>query len=143
MNKEDRHMSEDRHISEDRHMSEDRHISKNTKQLLELTCKLEPVEFIGTCKILGIELYTQPDKIEELNLDCATVCLDTSLNDSAATSTNNPQSNPETLAHPEVKLTMRSTSSLLEDFITKIEGLNRIQRKNLKRLLKSATRGRK
>ena len=51
---------------EKREMDRDeRKISKGQKRIVERICKLEPQEFMGICKILGVKIYEEIDKGEE------------------------------------------------------------------------------
>lgn len=82
---------------------------KQVEKLVRMVGKLEPQEFIGLCKILGIKIYDlKEDKEEE----------------------------------GKQNVEVRPAEILLQEVIGKIGELNRVQRRNLKRLLKPATRGR-
>lgn len=112
-------------------------ISKSTEKIVGMIVKLEPQEFIGVCKILGVQIY---DEIEgELNVeDAAGRCGDAYNDDSEITeaeSTGRPQ-------HTNINIQVRSAEDLFVDVVDKVEKLNRTQRRNLLRLLKPATKGR-
>ena len=75
--------------------------------MVELICKLEPQEFIGVCKILGVKLTEDESEEKE-----------------------------------EVLRNVRPTEDLIEDVIDKIAQLSKVRAKNLRRLLKAATKKR-
>ena len=109
------------------------HISKNTEKIVGMIVKLEPQEFIGVCKILGVKIY---DEVEgELNVeDAAGRCGDAHNDDSGITEA-------ESTGRP-IDIQIRSAEDLFVDVVDKVEKLNRTQRRNLFRLLKPATKGR-
>ena len=109
------------------------HISKNTEKIVGMIVKLEPQEFIGVCKILGVKIY---DEVEgELNVeDAAGRCGDAHNDDSGITEA-------ESTGRP-IHIQIRSAEDLFVDVVDKVEKLNRTQRRNLLRLLKPATKGR-
>lgn len=77
-----------------------------------MVAKLEPQEFIGVCKILGIKLTTQDNSNEEVNEE----------------------------GNAEVLLSVRPAEELIEEVVDRIGQLNRTQGRNLRRLLKAATK---
>ena len=87
-----------------------REVSKLVKDNVSLLTQLEPQEFIGVCKILGVKLTSeeQENKGEE---------------------------------HVDVLLSVRPTEELMEEVVEKIYALNRVQGRNLRKLLKAATKG--
>lgn len=87
-------------------------VSKLIKENVEMVAKLEPQEFIGVCKILGIKLTTQDNSNEEVNEE----------------------------GNAEVLLSVRPAEELIEEVVDRIGQLNRTQGRNLRRLLKAATK---
>lgn len=87
-------------------------VSKLVKENVEMVAKLEPQEFIGVCKILGIKLTTQDNSNEEVNEE----------------------------GNAEVLLSVRPAEELIEEVVDRIGQLNRTQGRNLRRLLKAATK---
>ena len=87
-------------------------VSKLVKENVEMVTKLEPQEFIGVCKILGIKLTTQDNSNEEVNEE----------------------------GNAEVLLSVRPAEELIEEVVDRIGQLNRTQGRNLRRLLKAATK---
>ena len=75
----------------------------------ELMLQLEPQEFIGICKILGVKLLEE-DSIEKSE------------------------------ESGEVVLSVRPAENLIQDAIDKIGELNKVQSRNLYKLLKAATK---
>ena len=108
-------------------------LSKNTEKIVGMIVKLEPQEFIGVCKILGVVIY---DEVEgEANVDDAAGRPCTDIDD-------NGSQTDETVAARPVHIEVRSAEKLIVDVIEKVEKLNRTQRRNLLKLLKPATKGR-
>ena len=94
----------------------------SAEKLLEEVLKLDTVQFLGVCKILGIELV----KVLEVgNLENVVV---------------DEEGGP---AHGEVKAKVepRSFEDIWNDMCDKLEGMNRTQRRNLGKLVYAATRG--
>ena len=87
-------------------------MDKLVKENVEMVAKLEPQEFIGVCKILGIKLTTQDNSNEEVNEE----------------------------GNAEVLLSVRPAEELIEEVVDRIGQLNRTQGRNLRRLLKAATK---
>ncbi len=85
-----------------------REVSKLVKDNVSLLTQLEPQEFVGVCKILGVKLTSEEQEEGE----------DTG-----------------------VLLSVRPTEELMEEVVEKIYALNRVQGRNLRRLLKAATKG--
>lgn len=94
-------------------------VNKRTLEIVEMIGKLEPQEFIGICKILGVDLVLE-DSIEEKRIVKDEEGKDVEIDVHCA----------------------RSSEQLINDVIDKIAALNRTQARNLKRLLKAATKGR-
>lgn len=82
---------------------------KIKEKCAELMLRLEPQEFIGICKILGVKLLEQ-DTIEKSE------------------------------ESGEVVLSVRPAENLIQDAIDKIGELNKVQSRNLYKLLKAATK---
>lgn len=109
-------------------------LSKNTEKIIKMILKLEPQEFIGVCKILGVKIY---DEIEA----------ESDVDDFAAGSPRDAQDDSSEIAEADstgrpVDIKVRSAEDLIVDVVDKVEQLNRTQRRNLTRLLKPATKGR-
>lgn len=96
--------------------------------------KLEPQEFIGVCKILGVKIY---DEIVDM----------VDVDDFAAGSSRDAQDDSSEITEAEstgrpINIKVRPAEDLVVDVVNKVEQLNRTQRRNLMRLLKPATKGR-
>lgn len=76
---------------------------RNVEELLKLIVQLEATEFVGVCKILGVQLV---EKVEE-----------------------------------EDKARERSFEAIWNDVCEKVDGLNRRQRRNLRRIVRTAVKG--
>ena len=87
-------------------------VPKDVEKLVKMIGKLEPQEFIGVCKILGVKIYELDEKEEKEEKE------------------------------DKKKVTMRPAENLVQEVVDKILSLNRIQRRNLKKLIKLATKGR-
>ena len=85
----------------------------STEDLLRKIVKLDTVEFLGICKILGVKLY------KEIKVDAS---------DESARPKN------------EIKPEPRDFTEIWTDLCDKVDGLNRTRRKNLNRLVKAATK---
>ena len=85
-----------------------REVSKLVKDNVSLLTQLEPQEFVGVCKILGVKLTSEEQEEGE---------------------------------DAGVLLSVRPTEELMEEVVEKIYALNRVQGRNLRRLLKAATKG--
>ena len=85
-----------------------REVSKLVKDNVSLLTQLEPQEFIGVCKILGVKVTSEEQEEGE---------------------------------NAGVLLSVRPTEELIEEVVEKIYALNRVQGRNLRRLLKAATKG--
>lgn len=85
-----------------------REVSKLVKDNVSLLTQLEPQEFIGVCKILGVKVTSEEQEEGE---------------------------------DAGVLLSVRPTEELIEEVVEKIYALNRVQGRNLRRLLKAATKG--
>ena len=85
-----------------------REVSKLVKDNVSLLTQLEPQEFVGVCKILGVKVASEEQEEGE---------------------------------DAGVLLSVRPTEELIEEVVEKIYALNRVQGRNLRRLLKAATKG--
>ena len=85
----------------------------STEDLLKKIVKLNTVEFLGICKILGVKLY------KEITVDAS---------DEGARLKN------------EIKPEPRDFTEIWTDLCDKVDGLNRTRRRNLNRLVKAATK---
>lgn len=81
------------------------------ERLLEETVKLDPVQFLGVCKILGVEIYKIDTSVEE--------------NDEGAEST-------------KKSLEARDFVDIWQDLCDVIKEMNRTRRRNLAKLLYAA-----
>ena len=86
-------------------------------QLIRKVLELDPIEFLGICKILGVE----------------TVITGNTFNSSESTVEGGP-------AKVTVEVTPRPFEDIWSDVCDKIDSLNRTQKRNLNRLLKAATK---
>lgn len=101
---------------------------------MKMILKLEPQEFIGVCKILGVQIYDEI--VDMIDVD-----------DFAAGSSRDAQDDSSEIAETDstgrpVDIKVRPAEDLIVDVVNKVEQLNRTQRRNLTRLLKPATKGR-
>lgn len=135
-------------------MEQNKEVSKTTKQLVEMVGKLEPQEFIGVCKILGIEIYDVVDAEtgENLNAYPEKVSVGEYLQDAAHRLRQDKDDNESQTREDmppaggternNLKIQVRPAEDLVKEVIIKISELNREQSRNLKKLLKPATKGR-
>ncbi len=86
-----------------------------TEKLIREIAKLEPEEFLGVCKILGIRLVDVEDNVEE-NVEGGRVKKE---------------------AKP------RDFTELWDEVCEKVNALNRTQKRNLDKLVRAATKGKK
>lgn len=94
-------------------------VPKSVERIVKMIVKLEPEQFIGVCKILGVELVKkvgQPQYIVDSEEE-------------------------KVSAKVEASIEVRPAEELIKEVIDKTIALNRTQRKNLTRLLKAATKG--
>lgn len=121
-------------------MEQDKKISKGTEKILRRVIKLQPEEFIGVCKILGVEFYTQENVEAESKENEQVLAADR-----CCTNNNKDESSDSTdssVTTGNLKVIVRPAEDMIGDMIQAIEQLNRTQRKNLNRLLKPVTKGR-
>lgn len=86
-----------------------------TEKLVREIAKLEPEEFLGVCKILGIRLVDVEENVEE-NVEGGR-------------------------AKKEAK--PRDFTELWDEVCEKVNNLNRTQKRNLDKLVRAATKGKK
>ena len=116
-------------------------VPKGTKKIIEMICELEPQEFIGVCKILGVEIFELRNEEESEQVLAAEPTLEktelnleiTETSDGRETSAENQKRNTNVIVRP--------SEVLIEEVFDKIFALNRTQRRNFQRLLHEATRG--
>ena len=110
-------------------MDENKHTPKGVKKLVEMITKLEPQEFLGVCKLLGVRLYDEvaPVKESDENLEGREI---------------SKLPTKEELMERNSDVVMRPAEILLEEVIEELCSMNRVRRRNLEKLLKPATRGR-
>ena len=126
-------------------------VTKSNKKLIGMVMKLEPQEFIGVCKILGVEIYNIVDeegnrvdnKVDKISVKeyAEALAADRSRQDND----DNDSQDEEPAREPErknVKIQIRQAEDMIADVITKISQLNRTQSRNLMKILKPATKGR-
>jgi len=99
-------------------------VPKGVKKLVMMITKLEPQEFLGVCKLLGVELYE--GECDEISTGRQTSEFPTK----------------DELIELTKDVQVRAAENLFEDVIDKICSLNRMRRRNLERLVRSATKGR-
>ena len=116
-------------------MELDTKIPKEVEKLAHMIVKLEPTEFVGVCKILGVELV---ENIGEPYVEDAAgrQCTDKDGDDVKDTADGREP------VHMKVDVEVRSAEELIADVFDKLTQLNRTQRRNLMKLLKPATKGR-
>ncbi len=110
-------------------MDENKHTPKGVKKLVEMITKLEPQEFLGVCKLLGVRLYDEVAPVEKSDENL----------EGRETS---DLPTKEELMERNSDVVVRPAEILLEDAIDKICQLNRVRRRNLERIVRSATKGR-
>ena len=86
-----------------------------TEKLIREIAKLEPEEFLGVCKILGIKLVNVEENVEE----------------------NVEGGQPKKEAKP------KDFTELWDEVCEKVNALNRTQKRNLDKLVRAATKGKK
>ena len=126
-------------------MDDKKKAPKNIVELIYMINKLKPEEFIGICKILGVEIYVEDlseEKrvLEQVGMLSAAVPSNEGLvveeedEESAARSV-------QITDEPNLRKTPRKAEDMIKDVVDKLLNLNRTQRRNLKKLLKAATKG--
>lgn len=117
-------------------------VIKNVTELLYMINKLEPEEFLGICKILGVEIYVEDlddekRAVEQVGMLRAAVPSEEGL----VVSEEDAAVRVEEDKDPNLQKMPRKAEDMIKDVVEKITKLNRVQRRNLKKLLKAATKG--
>lgn len=100
---------------------ENKEVSKGVQKLFKMIVDLEPVEFLGVCQLLGIEVYE--GEVE--------------LTDAAVPSEVGTDGRPERWKTRVPK----NGDQLISEVIDKLNSLNRTRRRNLQKILKPITKG--
>ena len=90
-----------------------------TERLIREIAKLEPEEFLGVCKILDVKLVDIEEYVEE-----------------------NVEENVES-GQSKKEAKPREFTELWDEVCEKVNGLNRTQKRNLDKLVRAATKGKK
>lgn len=88
--------------------------------LLEII-KLEPIEFIGICKIVGVDVVKPIDTIVE-------------------DITEADEEGGRAVSHVKLEAEPRDFNDIWEDLCDKLEQMNRVRRRNLGKLIYAATK---
>lgn len=86
-----------------------------TEKLMRKIAKLEPQEFLGICKILDVKLVDIEENVEE-DVECG---------------------------QSKVEAKPRDFTELWDEVCEKVNALNRTQKRNLDKLVRAATKGKK
>lgn len=89
----------------------------SAESLLKEIIKLEPLEFIGICKIVGVDIYKTEVKMEKQNVECA-----------------------DAIGHAHAEIIPREFEDIWSDLCDKVAGFNRVKRRNLGTIIYSATK---
>ena len=116
-------------------VNENKKAPKNIVELIYMINKLKPEEFVGVCKILGVQIY-----IEDLDEDRKA---EEMLSAPVPSNEESTGRQVHTIDEPNLKKTPRLAEYMIRDVVDKLLNLNRTQRRNLKKLLKAATKGEK
>lgn len=90
------------------------------ENLVEKILELDAIEFLGICKICGIDVYEDVEENVEENVECGRPNDDTNATQEAS--------------HP------REFTDIWSDLCDTIETMNRVRRRNLGRLIYAATK---
>ena len=82
-------------------------------QLLKQIIQLEPIEFLGICKIIGVSAITTENVTSESSDECAPA---------------------------QISVIPRPFEEIWSDVCDKVDSLNRTQRRNLQKLVRAATK---
>ena len=110
-------------------MDRDKKAPKGIVELIRMISRLGPEEFLGICKILGVKIYIEDleeEKREEERRGAAEASNDSKV---------------ERTEDSSFKKTPRKGEFMIRDAMDRIIELNRTQRRNLKKLLRAATKG--
>lgn len=88
--------------------------------LLEII-KLEPIEFIGICKIVGVDVMKP---------------INTTVEDAAEAD----EESGRAVSHVKLEVEPREFNDIWEDLCDKLEQMNRVRRRNLGKLVYAATK---
>lgn len=91
-------------------------VSKSVEKIIKLIAGLEPAEFIGVCKILGVEILQSTEAETDEKLP------------SRESKEDNQKRN--------INVKVRPAEELIVEVIDKVDNLNRAQRRNLLALLR-------
>lgn len=116
-------------------MELDMKIPKEVEKLARMIVKLEPAEFVGVCKILGVEI------VEEISGPHVEDAAGSQIPDKDEDDVKDTADGREPV-HLNVDIKVRSAEELISEVFDKLTKLNRTQRRNLMKLLKPATKGR-
>jgi hypothetical protein len=97
-------------------------VPKEVEKLARMMVKLEPAEFMGVCKILGVEIVEYAADSQTLD--------------------NNEDNAQDVAENRDINVKVRPAEELIAEVFDKLAKLNRTQRRNLMKLLKPATKGR-
>lgn len=89
----------------------------SAESLLRETIKLEPLEFIGICKIVGVDIYETEVEMEKQDVECA-----------------------DAIGKAHAEITPRKFEDIWSDLCDTIAGFNRVKRRNLGTIIYSATK---
>lgn len=126
-------------------MDDKKKAPKNIVELIYMINKLKPEEFIGICKILGVEIYVE-DLSEEKRVLEQVGMLSAAVpsNEGLVVEEEDEESTARSVQitdEPNLRKTPRKAEDMIKDVVDKLLNLNRTQRRNLKKLLKAATKG--
>ena len=129
---------------------EEKQVNKGVEKLIGMIGKLEAPEFIGLCKLLGVEIYEEVAPIKETNLGIEVIEDTSDVQVSAAGQPSKSvgstsESHRETAEENQERnsdIVMRPAELLIPEVMEKIALLNRVQRRNLEKILKPAVKGR-
>ena len=95
--------------------------SKNSPEnLVAKILELDAIEFLGICKIVGVDVYTQgPITLESVEEDVE---------------------GGRAIGHANLEVEPRDFADIWNDLCDKIEGMNRTRRRNLGKLIYAATK---
>jgi len=116
-------------------VNENKKAPKNIVELIYMINKLKPEEFVGVCKILGVKIY-----VEDLEEDKKA---EEMLSAPVPSDEESDGRQVHTTDEPNLKKTPRLAEYMIRDVVDKLLTLNRTQRRNLRKLLKAATKGEK
>ena len=98
-----------------------------TEKLMRRIAKLEPAEFLGVCKILGVKLYK-----EKTNTEKTTDNVEVNVGETVEGA--DPKIDLKDMYEP------RPFEELWDDVCEKVNGLNRTRKRNLDKLVRAATK---